>query len=63
MEEVEKIEYICQDAPDQYSNLMVKLLSNKHEYNDYSSYVKRRADKLYDYREVAKRYIEVYQNL
>jgi len=59
----EKIEYICQDAPDQYSNLMVKLLSNKHEYNDYSSYVKRRADKLYDYREVAKRYIEVYQNL
>ncbi len=59
----EKIEYICQNDPVQYSALMRKLMENKQEYDDYAYYVKERADRIYDYRETVKKYIEVYKNI
>lgn len=59
----EKIGYICQDNSDQYCELMCRLMKNKQEYNVYANYAKDRANKLYDYRKVVKKYIEVYQKL
>lgn len=55
--------YVCENDADQYSRLMHKLLTDKQEYNDYSNYVKDRADNLYDYRTVTKKYIEVYKEI
>jgi glycosyltransferase involved in cell wall biosynthesis len=55
--------YVCKNDPERYSELMSKLFLDKQEYNAYSKYVKARAEKLYDYRVVAKKYIEVYKGL
>lgn len=55
--------YVCENDVDQYSRLMYKLLTDKQEYNDYSAYVKDRANKLYDYRMATKKYVEVYNTL
>ena len=55
--------YVCAKDATQYSALMSRLLTDKQEYNDYSNYVKARADELYDYRVVTKRYIDVYKEI
>jgi len=55
--------YVCKNEIERYSSLMSKLQLDKQEYSEYSRYVKERADKLYDYRVVAKKYIEVYRGL
>lgn len=55
--------YVCENDAVIYSRLMTKLFLDKQRYNDYSNYVKDRADKLYDYRVVAKKYLELYRKL
>jgi glycosyltransferase involved in cell wall biosynthesis len=52
--------YVCENNINQYSELMLKLMANEQEYVEYSKYVKNRADKLYDYRTVTRRYINIY---
>lgn len=55
--------YVCKNDPERYSELMSKLLLDKQEYNAYSKYVKERAEKLYDYKVVAKKYLDLYEGL
>ncbi len=55
--------YVCKNDADRYSILMLKLLLDKQEYDAYSSYVKKRAEELYDYKAVTKEYVEVYNSL
>lgn len=52
--------YVCENDAVKYSKLMLRLLYDKQEYSEYSSYVKNRADKLYNYKEVTKKYIDIY---
>ncbi len=46
-----------------YVNIMKKLESDKDYYNEISAYNKDRADTLYNYQNVAKEYIKVYEGL
>jgi len=59
----DKFHYICAADPVQYSKLMYKLFVDMNEYSSYAEYAKNRAEELYDYRAVAKKYIEVYNSL
>jgi len=58
-----KAHYICENDPNEYSRLMCLLMEDKQEHANYSVYAKNRADELYDYRVVTRKYIEVYTNL
>lgn len=58
-----KLRYVCNDDPNEYSSLMINLFTDIIEYRDYSMYAKKRADELYDYRVVAKKYIELYKEI
>jgi len=55
--------YVCENDPVRYSELMSKLLLDKQEYDAYSIYAKERADEFYDYRVVAKKYLELYRSI
>jgi glycosyltransferase involved in cell wall biosynthesis len=52
--------YVCENNINQYSKLMSRLFEDKQEYINYSNYIKDRANSLYDYRVVVKKYIDVY---
>ena len=55
--------YVCENNVGKYSGLMFKLLTDEQEYYKYSSYVKARANSLYDYRVVTKKYIDIYNTI
>jgi len=55
--------YVCNNDPIIYSNLMKHLLNTPSTHARFSKYVKNRANSLYDYRVVAKKYTEVYNNI
>jgi glycosyltransferase involved in cell wall biosynthesis len=60
----EKTELFIRDnIVDNYANLMLKLKNDKNYYNEISKYLKDRADSLYDYVSVSKRYYDLYKEM
>lgn len=55
--------FVTSDILTNYTALMFKLMTNKVYYTQISKYVKDRADTLFDYRQVARKYLEVYNNV
>jgi len=55
--------YVCADDINVYSKRMSNLMNDEQAYIDYSKYVKDKADRLYDYRIVTQKYIDLYNNL
>jgi hypothetical protein len=52
--------FITSDILNNYTALMFKLMIDEPFYDRVSKYVKERADTLFDYRQVARKYLEVY---
>ena len=62
-EVIGKSDYICGQTTSEYSNLMKTLYDDKEQYNEYSKYVKHRADTLFDYRVAVLEYIKLYKDI
>jgi len=60
----DKIElFICEDIVNQYASIMQRLKDDKNYYNEISNYLKTRADNLYDYISVSRKYFELYKTI
>jgi hypothetical protein len=55
--------YITDNFVDNYAALMLKFKNDKVYYNEVSTYLKDRADTLYDYVVVSREYYNLYLNM
>jgi len=55
--------FITEDITNKYANLMRQLKDDKAYYNEISNYLKTRADNLYNYVSVSRKYLELYKRL
>lgn len=55
--------FITNNILDNYSMIMKKLMEDKDYYKKVATYLKNRADELYDYRKVSKQYLNVYRKI
>lgn len=55
--------FVTSDILNNYTALMTKLMDDGMYYNRIAKYVKERADALFDYRQVAREYLELYNQV
>jgi len=55
--------YVCENNAEKYSSLMNKLMTDKHEYDLWSLFLELVANKYYNYKSVAAKYIELYKRI
>lgn len=55
--------FISENIVERYSELMLKLKNNEQYYYEISTYLKNRADNLYNYLKVADNYVQLYKKI